>query len=169
MRAVSMKAVAIVAVLLCGGFARAQSKADEGAIRSILDEETATWNQGDADGYSKHFAVDGTFTNVRGQFFTGRQAYRDRHEVIFKGPFLGTRLLIQVVSLRFLAPDVAVCDALTWVSDFKNSPPPNVHLDAKGRLRTRLLQVMAKRNGAWQIEVYHNVDIKADVEAPEPQ
>jgi hypothetical protein len=27
---------------------------------------------------------------------------------------------------------------------------------------------MAKRNGEWQIVVYHNVDIKPNVEAPEP-
>jgi hypothetical protein len=40
---------------------------------------------------------------------------------------------------------------------------------AAGRLRTRLLQVMAKRNGEWQIVVYHNVDLKPDVEAPEPK
>jgi hypothetical protein len=45
---------------------------------------------------------------------------------------------------------------------------PGLQLDTKGRLRTRLLQVMAKRSGEWQIVVYHNVDIKPDVEAPEP-
>lgn len=128
-----------------------------------------SWNQGDPDGYSKHFAEDGTFTNVRGRFFTGRQAYRDRHEVIFKGPFLGTKLQLQVVSLRFLTRDYAICESLTWVSDFKKGTPPDLQLDAKGRLRTRLLQVFAKRGGEWQIVVYHNVDIKPDVETPEPK
>jgi len=78
-------------------------------------------------------------------------------------------LQLQVVSLRFLAPDVAVCETLTWVSGFKNGAPPGLRLDTKGRLRTRLLQVMAKRSGEWQIVVYHNVDIKPDVEAPEPK
>ena len=102
-----------------------------------------------------------------GMFFTGQQAFRDRHEIIFKGPFRGTELQLQVVSLWFLTPDVAVCETLTWVSGFKSGAPPGLHLDAKGRLRTRLLQVMAKRSGAWQIVVYHNVDIKPDVEAPD--
>ena len=165
----AMKSIAIVITLLAGLTAAAQSKSDEDAIRSILDNEIATWNQGDADGYSKHFAADGTFTNVPGMFFTGRQAYRDRHEVIFKGPFRGTKLELQVVSLRFLTPDVAICETLTWVSDFKSGAPPDLHLDAKGRLRTRLLQVLTKRNGEWQIVVYHNVDIKPGVETPEPQ
>lgn len=60
---------------------------DETAIRQVLDNEVATWNKGDTDGYSRHFAVDGTFTNIRGMFFTGHQEFRDRHEVIFKGEF----------------------------------------------------------------------------------
>ena len=164
-----MRVIAIVIVLLAGLTAVAQSKPDEDAIRSILDDEITTWNRGDADGYSRHFATDGTFTNVRGMFFTGRQAYRDRHEIIFKGPFLGTKLQLQVVSLRFLAPDVAVCETLTWVSGFKSGAPPDLHLDTRGRLRTRLLQVMEKRGGEWQIAVYHNVDIKPDVETPQPK
>jgi len=163
-----MKSIAILILLLAGVGSAAQSKPDENAIRTILDDEITTWNQGDTDGYAQHFAADGTFTNVMGMFFTGQQAYRDRHEIIFKGPFRGTTLQLQVVSLRFLTPDVAVCETLTWVSGFKGGAPPGLHLDTKSRLRTRLLQVMARRNGEWQIVVYHNVDIKPDVEAPEP-
>lgn len=164
-----MKAIAVTIVLLAGLTAVAQSKSDENAIRGTLDEEIATWNKGDAEGYSKHFAADGTFTNVRGQFFAGHRAFRDRHEVIFKGPFLGTKLQLQVVSLRFLGPEVAICESLTWVSNFKNGAPAYLQLDAKGRLRTRLLQIMAKRNGEWQIVAYHNVDVKPDTDTPEPK
>jgi uncharacterized protein (TIGR02246 family) len=72
-----MKSVAIAALILAGAMAVAQSKPDERAIRKILAEEISTWNQGDADGYSRHFAEDGTFTNVPGMFYTGRKAYRD--------------------------------------------------------------------------------------------
>lgn len=164
-----MNRIAIFILLLAAVGAAAQSKSDEKAIRAILDDEITAWNQGDTDHYSKHFASDGTFTNVMGMFFTGKEAYRDRHEIIFKGPFRGTMLQLQVVSLRFLTPDVAVCETLTWVSGFKGGAPPGLHLDTKGRLRTRLLQLMAKRNSEWQIVVYHNVDIKPDVGAPEPQ
>jgi len=77
-------------------------------------------------------------------------------------------LQAQIVSLRFLTADVAVCEALEWVSGFANGAPSGLRLDSKGRLRTRLLQVMTKRNGEWRIVVYHNVDIKPNVEAPEP-
>lgn len=144
--------------------------ADEAAIRNILLEEVAAWNKGDADGYSQHFASDGTFTNVQGMFFTGKTAFRDRHEEIFKGLFRGTTLGLEIVSLRFVRSDVATVDALTWVSGFSQSgPPPDTHTDAKGRLRTRLLQVLVKDSGEWKITVYHNVDIKPTVSSPEPK
>ncbi len=117
-----MKAIAVLIMLLAGSVARAQTTPDEAAIRSILDEEITTWNQGDTDGYSRHFASDGTFTNVPGMFFTGRQAFRDRHEVIFRGPFRGTKLQLQVVSLRFLKPDVAICETLSWVRTLRAAP-----------------------------------------------
>jgi uncharacterized protein (TIGR02246 family) len=144
--------------------------ADELTIRNILQDEVATWNKGDADGYSRHFADEVTFTNIQGMFFTGKKAFRDRHEEIFKGPFRGTRLGQEIVSLRFVRPDVATVDALTWVSGFSPSgPPADTHTDAKGRLRTRLLQVLVKDGGEWKITVYHNVDIKPTVTSPEPK
>ena len=147
-----------------------QGKPEEAAIRNILQEEVAAWNKGDAHAYSQHFAADGTFTNVMGMFFTGHQAFLDRHEEIFKGMFRGTVLRQDVVSLRFVRPETAVVETLTWISGFSPSgPPPGTHADAKGRLRTRLLQVMVKDAGGWKIAVYHNVDVKPTVTAPEPQ
>jgi uncharacterized protein (TIGR02246 family) len=108
------------------------------------------------------------FTNIRGMFFTGHQEFRDRHEAIFKGEFRGTSLKQETVSLRFIRPDVAIAETLTWVSGFsKAGPPPGTQLDANGRLRTRLLQVLKKDGGVWKIVVYHNVDIKPGVPVPE--
>ena len=76
----------------------------------------------------------------------------------------------EVVCLRFVRPDVAVVDTLTWVSGFsKAGLPPVLHTDAKGRLRTRLLQVLVRDGDDWKIVVYHNVDIKPGIESPEPR
>src|SRR5580765_6064500 len=162
--------VAAILVVLSVGAIRAQNNPDETAIRQILDSEVTTWNNGDTDGYSSHFAADGTFTNIRGMFFTGHQEFRDRHEAIFKGEFRGTSLKQEIVSLRFIRPDVAIAETLTWVSEFsKAGPPPGTQVDANGRLRTRLLQVLKKDGGDWKIVVYHNVDVKPGVPVPEPR
>ena len=160
----------LFAVLITVVPAVAQSSSDEAAIRKILEDGVATWNRGDADGYSRHFASDGTFTNVQGMFFAGYQAFRDRHEEIFKGQFRGTVLQQQPVSIRFVRPGVAVVDSLTWVSGFPQpGPPPGLRTDEKGRLRTRLFQLFVKDGADWKIAVYHNVDVKPAVSAPEPR
>jgi uncharacterized protein (TIGR02246 family) len=105
-----------------------------------------------------------------GMFFTGHQAFLDRHEEIFKGMFRVTVLRQDVVSLRFVRPEVAVVGTLTGISGFSASgPPPGAPPDAKGRLRTRLLQVMVKEAGDWKITVYYNVDVKPGVTVPEAQ
>ena len=165
-----VKTTLIVSVLLFATMSAAQGKSDETSIRNVLQEEMAAWNKGDAEAYSRHFAADGTFTNILGMFFIGHQAFVDRHEEIFKGMFRGTVARQDVVSLKFVRPDVAVVETLTSVSGFsKSGSAPVPTLDAQGRLRTRLLQVMVKDGGEWKIVTYHNVDVKPGVTAPEPQ
>jgi len=141
--------------------------ADETAIRKIIQDEVADWNRGDAAGYSRQFATDGTFTNLRGQFFTGYEAFLKQHEVIFRGIFKSTTLQQDVSSLKFISPDVAIVETVTSVSGMRE-PPPGAAVDSKGRLRTRLLQVVARRGSEWKIVAYHNVDVKAGIPVPEP-
>jgi uncharacterized protein (TIGR02246 family) len=142
--------------------------ADEIAVREIIQEEIAAWNSGDAAAYSRHFASDGTCTNIRGQLFSGRQAFTQQHEYLFKGPFHGSTLQQDVVSLKFARPDVAIVEVLTSVTGIQKLSP-GTNTDSKGRLRTRLLQVIVKNEGEWEIVAYHNTDVKPDVAAPDPQ
>ena len=141
--------------------------ADETVIRRIIQDEVAAWNRGDATAYSRQFAADGTFTNIRGQFFTGYDAFLKQHEVIFGGLFKNTALQQDIVSLKFIGPDVAVVETLNSVSGMPETAPGTAP-DSKGRLRTRLLQVVARQGGEWKIVAYHNVDVKPGVPVPEP-
>jgi uncharacterized protein (TIGR02246 family) len=164
-----MKYSLILAIFLATTIAvAAQAPTDETAIRNIIQEEISAWNAGDAIAYARHFAADGTFTNVRGQFFTGRQAFTERHDFVFKGQFKGSTLKQDIVSLKFARPDVAIVEVLTSVTEIQQLSP-GTNTDAKGRLRTRLLQVLVKDGGEWKIVAYHNTDVKADVPLPDPQ
>ena len=153
--------------LAIAGSAAAQLPADEATIRGIVQNEIDTWNKGDAVGYSKDFVTNGTFTNIRGQFFTGYDAFLKQHQVIFDTIFKNTNLNQRVISLKFVRPDVAVVETDTAVSGIAQ-PPAGVALDEKGRLRTRLMQIIAKDNGTWKIVAYHNTDVKAGIPITEP-
>jgi uncharacterized protein (TIGR02246 family) len=103
-----------------------------------------------------------------GCFFTGHTQFLDRHADLFKGIFAGTVMQQEVVSLRFLKPDVAIVETLTWVTGFSGAgAPEGVHIDSQGRLHTQLLQVLQKETGGWKIVVYHNVDLKTGTPFPE--
>jgi uncharacterized protein (TIGR02246 family) len=123
-----------------------QSSRTKATIRNILEDEVAAWNNGYADAYSRHFAKDGTFTNLVGMFFTGRDAFRERHDQIFKGAYRGSTKQEDIVSLKFVRPDVAIVETLQTVTGFQKLLPGTT-ADAKGRLRTRLLQVLVKHGG----------------------
>jgi uncharacterized protein (TIGR02246 family) len=146
----------------------AQTASDTTAVRNIISNEIEAWNKGDAVGYSRDFSATGTFTNIRGQFFTGYPGYLKQHEVIFKGIFKNSTLKQDVVSLRFVRPDVAIIETVTTVNGAQQSPV-GVTRDHRGRIRTRLLQVVAKEDGAWKIVTYHNVDVKPAIPFPEPK
>jgi len=146
---------------------RAQSKSDTVAVQTIIQDEVVAWNKGDAAGYSRQFAKEGTFTNIQGMFFVGQKAFIDRHDQIFKDVFNKTTLQAKIVSLKFVRPDVAIVETLSIVSGLVGSPPPGAHLDAKGQLYTRLLQVIVKDAGDWKIVTYHNVDVKPGIPIPE--
>ena len=64
--------------------------------------------------------------------------------------------------------DVAIVETLQTITGYQKFLP-GTSADAKGRLRTRLLQVLVKDGDEWKIAAYHNVDVKAGTSAPEPQ
>jgi uncharacterized protein (TIGR02246 family) len=163
-----MKPAIVVGLVLLSRMLLAQSATEESAVRKIIQDQVTAWNKGDAEAYSQHFATDGTFTNILGMFYTGHEAFRERHDQIFKGVFRGTTKQEDVVSIKFWRPDVAVVETLQTISGIKTFFPGTAP-DAKGRLRTRLLQIMVKDNGQWKIAAYHNVDVKPGVSVPEPQ
>ena len=163
-----MRLLFVLPILAFATELSAQSSSDTTAIRNIIANEINTWNKGDAVGYSRDFAATGTFTNIRGQFFTGYPGYLRQHQVIFQGIFKNSTLKQNIVSLRFIRPDVAIVETVTTVNGAAQSPV-GVTRDEKGRIRTRLLQVVAKERGTWKIVAYHNVDVKPGIPFPEPR
>lgn len=162
-----MRLLSALPVLTLAFSLSAQTPSDTTALRNIIKNEIETWNRGDAVGYSRDFSAAGTFTNIRGQFFTGYPGYLKQHEVIFQGIFKNSTLKQDVVSLKFVRSDVAIIETVTTVNGAKQSPV-GVTRD-KGRIRTRLLQVVAKEGGVWKIVTYHNVDVKPGIPFPEPK
>jgi uncharacterized protein (TIGR02246 family) len=140
---------------------------DAHAIRALLDNQVEGWNKGDAAQHGRDIDDDVIATNIRGQSFAGADAFIKQHEMIFGSIFRGTTVSQEIDELRFPSMDVAVVRVVTALSGFPEVVP-GLPLDAKGRLRTKLLQVLARRGDHWKVVAYHNVDVKPGVEVPEP-
>ena len=130
--------------------------ADQDAIQTLLDELTDAWKRGDAKAYGARFLPDGTYTNVNGEFYVGREEFDRRHALVFAGVFRATALSLTLKELRFVRPDVAIADIDTEVAGAQLRPP-GVAVGADGVLRSRLLMVLAKEQDVWRIAAYHNV------------
>nr|WP_315030205.1 SgcJ/EcaC family oxidoreductase [uncultured Chryseobacterium sp.] len=137
---------------------------DREDIKKIIQEEEVSWNKGDADTYSYHFAEEGTFTNILGQYFVGHSEFLMRHQQIFSSVFKGTTMKQSIVSFKFVRENVVIAETLIYVSGFsKSNPLTGVSIDENGFLRTRLLQIFQKEKNDWKIVSYHNVDIKKGI------
>lgn len=144
------------------------SSADEQAIRAVIRNQTEAWGRQDAVAYSRDFAQDGIYTNIRGESMRGYDAFLQQHETVFRTLFRNTSVAQDITVLVSPEPGVALVETVTAVSGLSQSPP-GIVLDDRGRLRTRLLQVLVKRGGLWKVVAYHNVDVKRGVSVPEPR
>ena len=96
--------------------------ADESEIQRLIDDLTDAWKRGDAKAYGARFLPDGTFTNVNGEFYVGREDFDRRHADVFAGVFRGTAQSLSVKQLRFVRPDVAIADIDTEVAGAQLRP-----------------------------------------------
>ena len=138
---------------------QAQGAADEAAIRETIAEQVVAWDAGDGARYARRVAPDVSFTNLFGMVMYGAPAFSARHSDILSTFYKGTRKKHVVRRIRFVTPDVAIVDIDNEVHGVK-AMPAGIAVPADGIVKTQLMEVFARRNGAWWIEAYHNVDLK---------
>jgi uncharacterized protein (TIGR02246 family) len=131
-------------------------RTEEAAIERLMSELVDAWNRGDAHAYGARYCVDGTFTNVNGALYAGREEFVRRHAEVFAGYLEGTRLGLAIRQLRFVRADVAVVDVDASLVGVK-ALPAYVAAGPDGAVHTRLLMVLVKKDGSWWISAYHNV------------
>jgi uncharacterized protein (TIGR02246 family) len=137
----------------------AEDPASEAAIRSIVAEQAAAWDAGDASRYASHVAPDVSFTNLFGMVMYGGPAFVSRHTQILATFYKGTTKKHQVRRIRFVTPDVAIVDIDNEVHNVKTMPA-GIPVPRDAVIRTQLMEVFVRRDGRWWIEAYHNVDLK---------
>lgn len=136
-----------------------QENPAELTIRKQVAEQADAWSQGDGARYSRDVSPEVSFTNLFGMVMYGAQVFTSRHTEILKTFYKGTTKYHGLRRVRFVTPDVAIVDIDNEVHGVK-AMPPGIPVPPDGVIRTQLMQVFVRRNGAWLVEAYHNVDLK---------
>ena len=131
---------------------------DEREIRDIISAQVAAWNRGDAAGYADACLPEVGFTNILGMRWESRDGHVARHAEMFRGPFAGSRVAMEIERLLPIGPDAALVDLLTTLTGFR-SLPPGISAARDGTLRTRMLQVFVRRGDRWWIATCHNTAV----------
>ena len=124
-------------------------------ILDLVSGRTAAWAAKDASAYAAAFATDLQFINPAGVLFSGQDAFRALHVVLFNGPFAGSTLTLAVRDIEFLTGTVAIVYLDLSLTGYAFLPPGTTP-SPDGVLRARVTWVVEKRGGEWQIVFMQN-------------
>ncbi|HKV90703.1 MAG TPA: SgcJ/EcaC family oxidoreductase [Thermoplasmata archaeon] len=134
----------------------------EAAIRALVADFRAAWNDQDAAKLAAVFAEDAEFTSWRGDRVGGRVGVRTHHAAVFAGILRGTTLNVDGVLIRFVRPDVAAVDVWWAISGTRDESggltPP--------RRGVQAWIVDRDVHGRWLIRVFHNIELPRDAPGP---
>ncbi len=131
---------------------------DEADVRQIVAAQVAGWNRGDAGAWSANCDPDIAFTNILGMRWDTQAGFEARHAEMFRGVFADSQLMVAIERLRFPEPNLVLVELLTTLTGFR-ALPPGITATAEGRLVTRMLEVLTKRDGHWLITACHNTAV----------
>lgn len=123
-------------------------RADEDAIRALIDQQVNGWAAGDPAAYAGVFTLDADYTTFLGSHYKGRDAIAASYVPLFSRLLKGTRLHIDIVQVRFLTADVAVVHANATVAK-----GPRRRHRRTARVNT---SVAVRTDGRWLLTVSQN-------------
>lgn len=134
-------------------------------ILDIVSGREAAWAAKDAAAYAAAFAADLQFINPAGALFSGRDAFRALHVLLFNGPFAGSTLTLQVRDVQFLTGTIAIVYLDLSITGYAFLPP-GTSPPTDGVLRARVTWVVEKRTGDWQIVSMQNTSQQSSPTLP---
>lgn len=127
--------------------------ADEFAIRDLIQKCAVGWNKGSGEAFAAQFAEDADFVVVNGMHIKGRRQNAAAHQQIFDTFYRGTRLWIQITSVRFLRADISLVHTISRVL----KPEESGASPAPENIQT---WTISKHGHAWLVDAFQNTSIQ---------
>jgi uncharacterized protein (TIGR02246 family) len=132
---------------------------DESAVRALVNEFANTWTRHDMKAMHELDTEDVEWINVVGHHWRGKANVYKGHVAIHKGMSAGTSASVESMTIRSIAPSVAIAVA---TMHFGGSTDPRYSWVVASKSRASF--TMVKRDGIWKIVHFQNtlIDPKAE-------
>lgn len=114
--------------------------ADEALLLKQAEAFVEAFHKGDAKAVTSFWTPEGDYTDVTGKRLVGHEAIEKSFQTFF-AENKGAKLRIDIESLRFITPDVAIEEGVTAVLTPEGGPPS----------RAKYSIVHVKKDGKWHI------------------
>lgn len=142
----------VVCMIAVIGSAGATTASDEALVRDIPHRIVKGWGEGDGRAIAAVYADDGVLVAGHGVVLRGPTDIASYHNAQFGGDLKGSKLTVQVTSVRFLEPDVVVMQTEGGILR-----PGQTQL-ASGNRGIQSF-VLVKRQGEWRVKLFQNTRI----------
>lgn len=132
---------------------------DESAVRTLVNEFAHTWNRHDMKAMHELDTEDVEWINVVGHYWRGKAVVYKGHNAMHKGMSAQTSISVESVTVRSIAPTVAVAVA---TMHFGASLEPRYSWVVAAKTRGSFTCV--KRDGIWKIAHFQNTVIDPKTE-----
>jgi uncharacterized protein (TIGR02246 family) len=134
--------------VLCSSASIAQEKPKpEDLIRETLQSYATAWNRADSRAIADLYTSDADYTGFGSLMTRGRGEIEARYTTLFSGAYAGTEVALDMSSLRFLKPDVAIVDGTLDLT----------HHNANGSAQTGkglFIAIMTDDGGQWRFTTF---------------
>jgi uncharacterized protein (TIGR02246 family) len=165
-----MKTCLLVLALVLGtGRAFAQlSPADEAAVRRTVTRITTNFQNHHFADMATYTTPDVSWVNIVGMWWRGRVQVQQAHQQIFDTIFKGVAFTPGKVTVRGIAPGVAVVTMYCHVGAFY--PPDGIDhgRNKEGDDDNLLTLVLVKKQGSWLLTAAQNTVVRATAQANNP-
>ncbi len=125
---------------------------DRSRLEKLVEALEDAWNAGDSTAFAAAFAEDADFVNVYGMHARGRTAIAKGHHFIFTTIYRHSKVEYRVVSVRMLAPGVALVHASARLN-VPGGPLAGTHEAFWSGVATLI-------DDAWKFAAFHNTFVK---------
>jgi uncharacterized protein (TIGR02246 family) len=144
---VRLLGASLAAVLLCAA-TPAPAASNDAQIRKMTDDFAAAWNKHDATALAHFWTADGDLINPWGRKAKGFTEIQQLLQDEQNGPLKGSTYSTATMSIRMLAPTLALADL---DSEIANIPNPDGSTATFATFKHHVVFVLRKTNGKWWI------------------